>query len=157
MASNWQISGIVVLRSGVPFTPVSSLGNSLSPGYSSIDRADVVPGVDWRLDNVSRNDQINKGYFNQAAFRTPALGTRGTAGRGIIRGPGYANNDFMVGRIFPIRELLRVQFRAEMFNAFNRVNLRSPVMDVDNPNFGKLLQGGALDPRIMQFGLKLLF
>lgn len=157
VASNWQISGIVVLRSGVPFTPVSSLGNSLSPGYSSIDRADVVPGVDWRLDNVSRNDQINKGYFNQAAFRTPALGTRGTAGRGIIRGPGYANNDFMVGRIFPIRELLRVQFRAEMFNAFNRVNLRSPVMDVDNPNFGKLLQGGALDPRIMQFGLKLLF
>jgi hypothetical protein len=44
-----------------------------------------------------------------------------------------------------------------LFNAFNRVNLRSPVMDVENPNFGKLRQGGALDPRIMQFGLKFLF
>lgn len=157
VANNWQISGIVFLRSGNPFTPVSSLGNSLSPGFSSIDRADVVPGVSWKLDNLTRDQKINTGYFNQNAFQTTALGTRGTAGRGIIRGPGFASNDFMIGRIFPIREQVRIQFRAELFNAFNRVNMRSPVMDVNNPNFGKLRQGGALDPRIMQFGLKFLF
>lgn len=142
-----------MLRSGVPFTPTSSLGNSLSPGYSSVDRADVT-GIPWKLDGLSLTEKLHKGYFNQAAFHSTALGTRGTAGRGIIRGPGFAGNDFMIGRIFPLRETVRLQFRAEMFNAFNRVNLRSPVMDVDNPNFGKLLQGGALDPRIMQFGLK---
>jgi hypothetical protein len=157
IASNWQMSGILFLRSGNPFTPTSSQGNSLSPGYSSVDRADVVPGIDWRLDNLTRDQQINTGYFNQKAFTTTALGTRGTAGRGIIRGPGFASNDFMFGRIFPIHEQVRIQFRAELFNAFNRVNLRSPSMDVDNPNFGQLRQGGASDPRIMQFGLKFLF
>ena len=157
VGSNWQISGLIFLRSGVPYTPVSSKGNSLSPGYSSIDRADVVPGVSWRVDGLTRNQQINQGYFNQKGFTTTALGTRGTAGRGIIRGPGYADTDLMFGRIFPIYEQLRIQFRAEMFNAFNRVNMKAPVMDVDNPNFGLLLPGGAQDPRIMQFGLKFLF
>ena len=52
----------------------------------------------------------------------------------------------------------------ELFNAFNRVNMKTipgngapSFADVDNPNFGKLLINGAQDPRIMQFGLKLLF
>jgi hypothetical protein len=165
VASNWQISGLLFLRSGNPFTPVSSKGNSLSPGYSSVDRADVVPGVDWKLDGISNHDKINVGYFNQAAFTTTALGTRGTAGRGIMRGPGYADTDLMIGRIFPLyNEQIRLQFRAEMFNAFNRVNFKTipgngapAFADVDNPNFGKLLINGAQDPRIMQFGLKLLF
>ena len=81
-----------------------------------------------------------------------------------MRGPGFADTDLISGRIFPIRELLRVQFRFELFNAFNRVNMKTipgngapSFADVDNPNFGKLLINGAQDPRIMQFGLKLLF
>ena len=147
------------------FTPVSSAGNSLSPGYSSVDRADVVPGVDWRLDGISNHQKIHEGYFNQKAFTTTALGTRGTAGRSIMRGPGYADTDLMLGRIFPItKEQVRMQFRAELFNAFNRVNFRTipgngapAFTDVNNPNFGKLLINGAQDPRIMQFGLKFLF
>ena len=109
-ASNWEVSSLVFIRSGNPFTPVSSKGNSLSPGHSSIDRADVVPGVNAQLDNVSRHDAINTGYFNQAAFTTNALGTRGNSGRSVLRGPGFAGTDLMVARIFPIKERLRVQF-----------------------------------------------
>ena len=164
IVSNWQVSGLVFLRSGNPFTPVSSKGNSLSPGYSSVDRADVVPGVDWQLDGLSNHQKINDGYFNQKAFTSTAIGTRGTAGRSIMRGPGFASTDLMIGRIFPIHEFVRLQFRWEMFNAFNRVNFRTipgngapAFADVDNANFGKLLINGAQDPRIMQFGLKLLF
>ena len=54
-------------------------------------------------------------------------------------------------------------FRFELFNGFNRVNKTisgngtPSFADVDNPNLGKLLINGAQDPRIMQFGLKLLF
>jgi hypothetical protein len=164
LASNWQVSSLVFLRSGNPFTPVSSLGNSLSPGHSSVDRADVVPGVDWRLSGISNHQMIHEGYFNQKAFTSTALGTRGTAGRAIMRGPGFASTDLMFGRIFPIHEQIRLQFRAEAFNAFNRVNFRTipgngapAFADVDNPNFGKLLVNGAQDPRIMQFALKLIF
>ena len=164
LANNWAVSSLVFIRSGNPFTPVSSKGNSLSPGHSSIDRADVVPGVSAQLDNVSRHDAINNGYFNQAAFTTTALGTRGNSGRSVLRGPGFSGTDFMLARFFPINERLRVQLRIESFNVFNQTNFNgipghgSPAFtDVDNKNFGKLLVNGALDPRIMQFGLKVLF
>lgn len=164
LASHWEISSLVFIRSGNPFTPVSSRGNSLSPGHSSVDRADVVPGVDWQLNNVSRHDAIHKGYFNQAAFTTPPLGTRGNAGRSIMRGPGFAGTDLMLARFFPINERLRLQLRIEAFNVFNQTNFNgirghgSPAFtNVDNPSFGLLLVNGAQDPRIMQFGLKVLF
>jgi hypothetical protein len=43
----------------------------------------------------------------------------------------------MIGKIFPIREQMRLQFRSEYFNMFNRVNLANPIGDVDNGAFGK--------------------
>lgn len=161
---SWQMSGIITLRSGNPVTLLSSKGNSLSPGRSSTDRAELVPGADWRVSGRNRNEIINLGYFNQKAFTDPPLGTRGNTGRNIIRLPGYADTDFMVAKLFPIRETVRLQFRSEFFNLFNRVNLLSPrprgappFTDVNNPNFGKYSTVGAGDPRILQFGLKLLF
>lgn len=164
IASNWEMSGLVFLRSGNPFTPVSSKGNSLSPGYSSVDRANLVPGQDWRVSGRNRNEIINLGYFNQSAFTDPPPGSRGNVGRSVLRGPGYADTDFMLARLFPIKERLRLQFRSEFFNLFNRVNFKtiaghaSPAFsDVANPNFGKLSVVGAQDPRILQFGLKLIF
>ncbi|MEX2263613.1 MAG: carboxypeptidase-like regulatory domain-containing protein [Bryobacteraceae bacterium] len=164
LGSNWQMSGLVFLRSGNPFTPVSSRGNSFSPGHSSVDRADLVPGQDWRVGDRGRHEIINVGYFNQAAFTDPALGTRGNVGRSVMRGPGYASTDLMLARLFPIKESLRVQFRAEFFNFFNRVNFNtvagngSPAFsNVSNPNFGKFAVVGAQSPRILQFGLKVLF
>ena len=164
LGSNWEMSGLLFLRSGNPFTPVSSKGNSLSPGYSSVDRADLVPGQDWRVSGRNRNDIINLGYFNQKAFTDPQLGSRGNVGRSVMRGPGYADTDMMMARIFPIKERLRLQFRAEFFNLFNRVNFNTiagngapAFTDVDNPNFGKLSVIGAQSPRTLQFGLKMLF
>ena len=104
------------------------------------------------------------GYFNQAAFTDPPLGSFGNVGRGVIRMAGYADTDLMLARIFSIRERARLQFRSEFFNAFNRVNFISPrqhgvtpFADVDNPSFGKYAVVGAQDPRTLQFGLKLLF
>ena len=104
----------------------------------------------------NRPEQINVGYFDQAAFTNTAVGTRGNAGRNIIRGPGYANTDFMVARIFTVTEKVRFQLRSEFFNLFNRVNLLNPSPNIgDRTTFGRIF--GAGEPRILQFGLKLLF
>ena len=164
VASNWQMSGIVTLRSGDPMTPVSSRLNSLSPGRRPVDRASLVPGVDWKVGDRSRHEQIHVGYFNQRAFTDPPLGQFGDVGRSVIRLGGFASTDFMVARVFPVRERFRFQFRSEFFNLFNRVNFLSPrqhgttpFTDVNNLNFGKYLIVGAQDPRILQFGLKFLF
>ena len=165
LVRNWELSSILAFRSGNPISIVSSKGNSLSLGKSTPDRADVVPGVDWRVTGRSRHEIINVGYFNQAAFTDAAIGTRGNAGRSIIRLAGFANTDFMLARIIPIGERVRLQVRSEFFNVFNRVNMKSPrprgataFADVNNPgSFGKYIVVGANDPRILQFGLKVLF
>jgi hypothetical protein len=75
----------------------------------------------------------------------------GPAGRNVIRGAGYANMDLMIGKQFVIREGMRVQFRSEYFNVTNRVNLGDPVLDVNNPDFGRIVTTFS-DPRILQFG-----
>lgn len=153
---NWQMSSIVQLRSGYPLTPTTSGPGCLCGPQVGTQRADLVSGTDWRVSERDRPEYKSIGYFNQAAFRASAEGTFGTAGRGIMRGLGYANTDFMVAKIIPIRESVHFQFRSEYFNLFNRVNLGSPILDVRNPNFGKIFNTFG-DPRILQFGFKLVF
>jgi hypothetical protein len=81
---------------------------------------------------------------------------RGNVGCNTLRGPGLGNMDVMVGKMFPIREQVRLQFRSEFFNAFNRLNLANPVDDVDSGAFGQI-QSTVTGRRILQFGLKLQF
>ena len=56
---------------------------------------------------------------------------------------------------FPIHEKTRLQFRAEFFNVFNKVNLSNPVSTVNAAGFGSIRNAG--DPRIGQLALKLYF
>jgi hypothetical protein len=54
-----------------------------------------------------------------------------------------------------LTEALRLQFRAECFNIANHANFGLPENDIASPNFGRILRAGP--PRLLQFGLKLLF
>jgi hypothetical protein len=54
-----------------------------------------------------------------------------------------------------MREQIGLQFRSEFFNAFNHPNWNQPGRDLGGSNFG--IATGAGDPRIIQFGLKLIF
>ena len=75
----------------------------------------------------------------------PALGTFGTAGRNILRGPGNATVNFGVFKSFHICENHQLQFRAEFFNLFNRVSLGNPATVVSNAGtFGKITSAGDL-------------
>jgi hypothetical protein len=85
----------------------------------------------------------------------PALGTFGDMAKGTLRGPGFFNWDVGLFKRFPIRERWSLQFRAEFFNTFNRVNLNNPVSTVSAGGFGSITS--ARDPRIGQLALKLLF
>ena len=91
-----------------------------------------------------------------AAFALPALGTFGTAGRNILRGPGSATVNFGVFKSFRILEGHDLQFRSEFFNLFNRVNLGNPGTSVSAAGtFGKITSAG--DPRVIQFALRYHF
>jgi hypothetical protein len=112
-------------------------------------RADVVAGQAIALDNPT-----NFRWFNTAAFR-PAATPYGTAGRGMVYGPGLRNWDFTVAKSFSIRERFRLQFRTEFFNAFNNVNYDAPAMNASAGTFGVITS--ALPGRSIQLGLKLYY
>jgi len=76
-------------------------------------------------------------------------------GRNSFRGPAFKDVDFSVFKNFNIREHLDLQFRWEIFNLFNRVNLFNPTGDMGSSQFGRAT--AAFAPRQMQFGLKLVF
>ena len=148
----WETAGIATLRSGLPFTVTSGSDRSLS-GVGG-DFADVI-GDPNLSDDRSKGDMIAK-YFNTAAFTQAALGTFGNAPRNFLRGPGAVNFDLSAVRNFPITEKLRLQFRGEAFNAFNKANFSTPFASANNAaRFGRIESAGS--PRIMQLALRIIF
>jgi hypothetical protein len=96
-----------------------------------------------------------RGWFNTSAFVPNSPGSYGNAGRGIIETPGTVNCDVAVMRRFIVRERHKFQVRVEAFNALNHPNFNAPTTSMASANFGRILS--ALDPRILQFGLKYEF
>ena len=96
-------------------------------------------------------------FFNTAAFGPHAPGTFGHLGRNILEGPGLANTDLSIFKAFPMpfTESHRLEFRAEFFNALNRVNFSNPTTSYTSAVFGQITAAG--DPRILQFGLRYAF
>jgi hypothetical protein len=148
----WALSGAVILQSGPPFTVTSGIDNSLS-GIGS-DRADLVGDPRRSARSDPNRDPVLE-WFNTAAFVRNAIGTFGTVGRNILFSPGMANVDMAVAKNFAITERWRVQFRSEFFNLFNRANFNDPNSNVSAGTYGRITS--AMDPRILQFGLKVSF
>lgn len=148
----WEFSGITTLRSGFPFSVVSGADRAFAGLGSNF--ADLI-GDPFLNNSRSREERINQ-YFNTAAFAPNAIGTFGTSPRNILRGPGAVNFDFGFLKNFPIQEKAALQFRAELFNAFNTPRFNNPFATQNTPaRFGRI--ESAADPRIVQFALKLSF
>jgi hypothetical protein len=151
IAGGWALNSIVALLSGYPFSVTSGIDNAFSG--TGGQRADLV-GDPILSGSRSRGDQIAQ-WLNKAAFAPNAIGTFGTLGRNVFRGPGYANVDFGLGKTFKMTERIATTFRFEVFNAFNRVNLAGPSTSRTSGTF--MQTTSAYDPRIMQFALRLKF
>ena len=165
----WRMSNIVVLQSGLPFTVYTSAsfnpifdsnGNviGLKPGSGDFN----ADGYGYDVPNKppagtvktgNRTDFL-KGIASASAFPTPALGSEGNGGRNTYIGPGLANVNTQFAKEFAL-ERFRVEFRADVFNLFNRVNLTQPVSDLSSGQFG--LSTSQNLPRAEQFGLHVSF
>jgi hypothetical protein len=173
----WSLQNIVQARSGPPVDVSLASFAVNSNGVTDI-RPDVVPGVPLYLYGPQFPGEK---AFNPAAFTSPPTNSsgvplrQGDLGRNALRGFGATQWDFAVHRDFPIRESLKLQFRAEMFNVLNHPNFAPPVGDFTSPSFGLSTQmlgsslnqnvgGGGFSalyqiggPRSIQFALKLQF
>jgi hypothetical protein len=104
----------------------------------------------------NRSDFL-KGFAAAGAFPAPALGSQGNLGRNSYIGPGFANVNTEFAKSFILKERYTFDFRADLSNLFNRVNLTQPVSDISGNSgvFGE--STGQTLPRSVQFGLRVGF
>jgi hypothetical protein len=69
------------------------------------------------------------------------------------------NENLSLAKSIPIKEQIRLEFRAEAFNLFNRVRFGSGDINLQDANFGHLTSSGDLlnSPRQLQFAMKMYF
>ena len=150
--NGWQLTGIVSWRDGFPYSISSGVDNSFT-GVNR-DRADFSGTAAQTGFGKSHAGQVAQ-FFDTSLFFRNAIGTLGSSGRNILRGPRFFNTNLGVLKRIKVNERFAIQFRSEFFNAFNNVNFRNPGTTVGTSSFGVI--SSALDPRILQFGLKALF
>jgi hypothetical protein len=121
LSHGWKVNSTLTFRTGQPFTVDASTNASGNGEFS--DRADPVPGVDpfAGISHSIVNGVVQ--WFNPAAFQDPPEAQYGTTRRNQYLNPGFAEVDLSVFKNTKITERFTLQFRAEMFNIFNRTNL----------------------------------
>jgi hypothetical protein len=155
LLGGWQVSTIYTMQSGLPFSVAGGNGNNNSGALVNADRADLT-GQPYLQHQGGKQHWLNQ-YFNPAAFRTNAVGTFGNSYRRILTGPGINTADVGLAKTFSYKERYNLQFRWEMFNAFNRADFTTPTANVTSPSNGQITSIGPIPPRVMQGALKFSF
>jgi len=150
----WEVNGALTLYNGFPFS-VNAAANTLNIGEGT--RADRL-----RDGNLPASERTIQRWFDLDAFANPGFRLYGNGGRNILAGPGTKALDFSVFKNFPIRESMKIQFRAEAFNLSNTPQFNQPAGSIGAPNSGRITSAGSeltlqRTPRQVQFALKFLF
>jgi hypothetical protein len=117
LLGGWQVSGITSIWSG---PPISRVVNSATNGSRRGIRVNQIADP---FANLPANVPGGVYWFNPAAFAPPADGQYGNTGRAIFRLPGVHQWDITLSKNFYPSQKTRVQFRADLINAFNHTQL----------------------------------
>jgi hypothetical protein len=143
----WQIQGIMILHSGLPFTPTISRDVS-NTGIGSQFPNRIASGV---LSNPTI-----AAWFNKTAFTVPANYTYGNSGSYILEADRFKNLDFSLFKTFQVGERTRIDFRAEAFNLTNSPTFSAPGTTIDTSS-GGVVTSTLSAPRNIQLALKFRF
>lgn len=158
LLNDWQIAGIAVIQSGLPFSIIDNPGNTL------INRANYNQNYNGSLYTSGDVSTRLNGYFVTGAFARSAIGTAafdpnkpfGNSLRNVLTGPGQKNVDISFIKFIPFGEKYRGELRAEFFNVFNSVNYANPNNNISGANFGRI-ERSATGPRVIQLAFKFKF
>ena len=145
----WQVNGILLARSGYPFT-VGSTATVQSTGASN--RPNRIGS------GVLSNPTINE-WFDINAFVNPSdpTGTYGNSGRDILRGPGQFTVDASLIKKTKLGHV-DTELRLEAFNLFNHPAFANPNANIGAANVGTITSLLSLTPmRQVQLGIKMKF
>jgi hypothetical protein len=160
----WQASGVGTFASGTPFTVYNGSANWSSQAiFYDVPNAPIVA---LPYDGYSRSQWLT-GIFPASDFPSPCPAGTGPAGCGVVgnlgrntfRGPGFSEVDagFAKTNRIPwfVSEGAELQFRAELINAFNRVNLTNVSSNLTSGTFGRAT--GVREARTPQFSIRIHF
>ncbi len=172
---NWGVNGVLTYASGLPIAITS---NYLLPLYGASNGRSIPyvssyygwqpnwsgkfdPTIDTFLVGycTSTTAACTGPFPNQTvASQTAAFGNATRFNPKVRQFPNL-NENLAVARTFPIKESLRMEFRAEAFNVFNRVRFGAGDLNLQDQNFGHLTSSADLlnTPRQLQLALKLYF
>jgi hypothetical protein len=165
LLGGWDSAAIVTIQSGSALTIADTNANNVF-GISE-DRAEL-------SGKCTKNQLVTAGpigsklnnYFDASCFTSPkvigadGIGTAfGNSGTGIVDGPGQANIDLALSKVFGIRwpnDSSAVQVRGEFFNAFNHPQFANPDTNFTSPTFG-VISSTSVNPRVGQVALRFTF
>jgi len=187
LIAGWNVSGVTIAQSGDPLTFESlangtAYGTSNDSNLSGATEAQFCSGFNNGNIKNPGGTKANLGaYFNLAGFCTaplvpfgdpgnpamniaPATGF-GNSGVGAVLGPGQFNWDISILKNTPITERVRMQFRADFYNAFNHAQFADPgglafgtigFIPVTTAS-SDVISHTNVNPRLIQFGLHFFF
>jgi hypothetical protein len=170
LLGDWQFSGIWLAQSGLPFSVYTTAG--FVPVFNGAGQVIGNTGGDYNADGYNYDvpnapsfgtsvgtgkQNYLHGLFAASAFPVPALGHEGGLGRNVYSNEGLDNVNLTFGRLFAIRERVKVQGRLEVFNLFNRSSLTGVDGNLADAGgtFGKAT--GSLPARWLQMHLRVTF
>lgn len=178
VTEGWQVNAITTFQTGQPFTIYSNNDNSLQGNF--LDRPDLIGKIRYMnprnltsfnpaLADCAGESPASSGnitgnfFFDPTAFdcispsNNPvgSLASFGNLGRNTLRGPGINNWDISFLKRTKITESKSIEFRGEMFNAFNHAQFLNPDNQGFSGTFGEISQ--TRGPRLVQFALKFYY
>ena len=156
LISGWGVNGVTMLEKGFPLD-VLAQPTSLSTNFGAgTPRPNVVAGCS-KIPDGSSQSRISQ-WFNTSCFSQPNTFGFGSEARTDpnIRQPGMANYDFTLFKNTQITERFKLQYRAEFFNIFNRVQFGPPGNTLGTAQFG-VVSSQINSQRLIQMGLRLAF
>jgi outer membrane receptor protein involved in Fe transport len=149
----WQLSAIITYQSGFPIRIQDQDDTELESSifFESANTPQITGPVQFTNPKTTAGNY----YFNTSNFNDSALGTFGNVPHALCCGPGISNTDLVVAKKTKISERFDTEFRSEFYNLFNHTQFENPDGNFSDATFGEVLK--ARDPRVLQFGLKILF
>jgi hypothetical protein len=123
----WTFASQLTIGSGLPQTPIyfAAVGGTGVTGNLRPDRT-----------GLSVTDAPSGLFLNPAAFRPPAPGQWGNAGRNSITGPGQFSLNASLTRSFPWRDRYNIDLRVDATNVLNHVTYRGWNTTITSAQFG---------------------
>ncbi len=160
LIGGWQVNTNVFIQSGLPFNVEyagAGADRDVGPNRPDLTGDPSGPGTQEQFFNGTAIGEAG------SAFGRPARGTFGNLERSALTGPGFWNVDASLFKRFHVKGDANLEFRLEVVNLFNHVNLGQPdgtigVPGDPRPNAGRISGTAAQNQvRNLQFALRFVF